>query len=329
MTDRMRPSLGRLETVDPRSVWPHEALDFTPWLLENVDVLSDLLHMDLVLEVAEHPVGDFSLDLKGYDASTNEAVIVENQLATSDHAHLGQILTYAAGTDPSTIVWIAPAFREEHRAAVDWLNARTDEATRFFAVQLGVVRIGGSAPAPDFKLVAQPNDWEKTVRAATQRPDATGKQLLYQNFWSQWIETMQTAGVQWTRGTRTTIASWYPISAGVSGATYSTGFTRRGLLSELYFEDPDPALNSARFEHLLARRVDFERAYGGPIEWDPMEGRKASRVGEYLSGADITAETEWHSYLAWFLDRQQRLRSAVAAVGGVPTAPAQNPAVSS
>src|SRR3712207_5308880 len=102
-------------------------------------------------EAAEHPVGGFSLDLIGKDESTGEVVIVENQLETSDHGHLGQLLTYAAGTDPTTVVWIASAFRPEHRAALDWLNARTDEGTRFFGVQLGVVRIGDSEPAPLFK----------------------------------------------------------------------------------------------------------------------------------------------------------------------------------
>ncbi len=154
-------------SVPSRDVWPHEAHSFTPWLLNNVDVLSDLLGMDLALEVAEHPVGGFSLDLMGRDETTGEVVIVENQLETSDHGHLGQILTYAAGTDPTTIVWVAASFRAEHRAAIDWLNARTDENTRFFGVELGVVRIGQSDPAPSFRLVAQPNDWEKTVRAAT------------------------------------------------------------------------------------------------------------------------------------------------------------------
>jgi hypothetical protein len=93
-------------------VWPHEAHNFTPWLLNNVDVLSDLLGMDLALDVAEHLVGGFSLELMGRDETTGEVVIVENQLEVSDH--LGQILTYAAGTDPTTIVWLAASFRPEH-----------------------------------------------------------------------------------------------------------------------------------------------------------------------------------------------------------------------
>src|SRR4051812_44022072 len=121
VTNPSLPALGRLIPVSPREVWPHEALSFTPWLLNNVDVLSDLLGMELSLDVAEHPVGDFSLDLMGRDVTTGKVVIVENQLEGSDHGHLGQILTYAAGTDPTTIVWVAASFRPEHRAAIDWL----------------------------------------------------------------------------------------------------------------------------------------------------------------------------------------------------------------
>ncbi|OCB37308.1 hypothetical protein A9X02_20060 [Mycobacterium malmoense] len=103
-------------------MWPHEAHSFTPWLLNSVDVLSNLLEMDLELQVAEHPVGGFSLDLLGRDLSDESVVIVENQLELSDQTHLGQILTYAAGTDPKTIVWITAGFRPEHRGALDWLN---------------------------------------------------------------------------------------------------------------------------------------------------------------------------------------------------------------
>lgn len=157
--------VGRLEYIPARQVWSHEALAFTPWLLENADVLASVLGMpQLRLSAAEHPVGGYNLDLIGTDEVTGETVIVENQLESSDHGHLGQLLTYAGGTDPTTVVWIAPAFRSEHRAALEWLNARTDSRTRFFAVQLEVVRIGDSLPAPMLTLVVQPNDWEKVVK---------------------------------------------------------------------------------------------------------------------------------------------------------------------
>lgn len=103
--------LGRLESVDVRTVWQREASYFTPWLLEHADHLAETLGVDLELEQAEHPVGGSSLDLLGRDLSNDAVLIVENQLEGTDHSHLGQILTYAAGTDASSIVWIATSFR--------------------------------------------------------------------------------------------------------------------------------------------------------------------------------------------------------------------------
>lgn len=165
----IQPNIGRLQRVPVRSVWPHEANDFTPWLLENADVLTDVLGLDVELKAAEHAVGGFSLDLIGEESITEAVVIVENQLEESDHTHLGQILTYAGGTDAKHIVWVAPSFRPEHRKALEWLNERTDEETRFFAVKIEVVSIGDSSPAPLLSLVVQPNDWGKIVRRTTGR----------------------------------------------------------------------------------------------------------------------------------------------------------------
>ena len=73
------PELGRLETMDVREVWAHEAHDFTPWLLANADRLAEALGIDLDLRAAEHPVGDFSLDLIGRDLTNDCELIVENQ----------------------------------------------------------------------------------------------------------------------------------------------------------------------------------------------------------------------------------------------------------
>lgn len=316
MTSGDLPTLGRLAPVPPRQVWPNEARDFTPWLLSNVDVLSDLLGMDLALDVAEHPVGGFSLDLMGRDVTTGEVVIVENQLEPSDHGHLGQILTYAAGTNPTTIIWVAAAFRPEHRAAMDWLNARTGESTRFFAVELGVVRIGESVPAPSFRLVAQPNDWEKTVRAATSLP--TGKPALYIEFWTRWIDRMGADRPGWSAARRPSKASWFQTTTGTTSAQFYTSFTKRGLSSDLTFEDPDVAVNAARFGVLFERRHEFEDHYGQPLEWEEMPKNISSRVAEYLAGADVELEDEWDRYLDWLLERQTRLRAALAAVGGIP-----------
>ena len=152
--------LAKIEKVELRDAWSHEAADFTPWLQDNMDQLGAALGMDLEAEESEAAVGTFSLDLLAHDGNSR-LVIIENQLEPTDHSHLGQLLTYAAGYDAGAIVWIAKEFRDEHRAALDFLNSRTGEDTEFFGVVVEAWRIDNSRPAPNFNVVVTPNGWHK------------------------------------------------------------------------------------------------------------------------------------------------------------------------
>lgn len=314
--DPISPSLGRLIPVPPRDVWVHEARQFTPWLLENVDVLSDLLGMELALDVAEHAVGGFSLDLLGHDLSDDSVVIVENQLQQSDHGHLGQILTYAAGTNPKTIVWITTGFRPEHRAALDWLNEHTDPNTRFFGVEIEVVKIGDSAPAPNFKIVAEPNDWEKHVKAATAARPMTEQSQLYSGFWEQFRKRVATEHPEWgaVGGTRT--SAWSDVPTGTPNSVLNSYFKKQGLRLQLIFKDPGPAVNSARYEALYAQKDQFEQALGESAAWDEMSS-KHPRVYVNSPFDGVADVDKWPAMTDWLLDQHVRFRRAIEAVGGL------------
>lgn len=172
---------GTLVDVEARSAWGHEAHDFTPWLADNLDRLSDALGIPLELTGREVSCGRYSADILATNPADQSVVLIENQLEASDHTHLGQILTYLAGLDAHVMVWLAPNFREEHLSAIRWLNQHTDETFSFFAVKLRVVRISQSPLAPLFEVLEKPNSWDKslrsTARAATSSssPEATAR----------------------------------------------------------------------------------------------------------------------------------------------------------
>jgi hypothetical protein len=154
---------GTLGRVSLREGWKDEARDFTPWLAENLERLGEQIGLALELRENEHAVGRYSLDLLAEDV-TGRIVIIENQLEPSDHTHLGQLLTYCAGTDARVVVWVAPSFTPEHLAALEWLNQNTNVDVGFFAVEIELLRIGDSPMAPNFRTVLRPNQWVKETR---------------------------------------------------------------------------------------------------------------------------------------------------------------------
>ncbi len=177
--------LGRLDRVDLREIWTSESADFTPWLAEtdNLVILGDTIGLELELESQETKVGPFRADILCRDTGTNAWVLIENQLERTDHCHLGQLLTYAAGLKAVTVVWIAERFTEEHRAALDWLNEITDEKFAFFGLEIELWQIASSPVAPKFNVVCKPNDWSKTISEAAEG-EITETKLLQQEYWA-------------------------------------------------------------------------------------------------------------------------------------------------
>ena len=179
-------NLGTLIKVDVREAWPDEAQDFTPWLADNLQRLAEVLRIDLELEDTEVHVQEFQADIVARVPQDGSVALIENQLEQSDHRHLGQIMTYLAGTGAQTVVWIASGFSPAHLSAVRWLNENTVDPFAFFAVRLGVVRIGDSLRAPTFEVLEQPNEWDRRIRAASHRSDISEIGQLRRDFWDHY-----------------------------------------------------------------------------------------------------------------------------------------------
>ena len=182
--------LGTIKKVDLKSVWPHEALDFTKWLAEesSLALLSEAVGMDLELREVESAVGSFRADIYAADTATGAKVIIENQLEDTNHDHLGKIITYAAGKGAEVVVWVVARARDEHRQAIEWLNAHTDDEAAFFLVEIEVWSIGDFLPAPRFNVVEQPNEWARAVKASEGMSETDKIKLAY---WTRYREVAE------------------------------------------------------------------------------------------------------------------------------------------
>jgi hypothetical protein len=300
--------MGRLVQVDLRATWKGESTDFTPWLAQegNIRLLGDAIGLELEVQSREQSVGQFWADIVCKDTASDAWVLIENQLERTDHNHLGQLLTYAAGLKAVNIVWIAQRFTDEHRAALDWLNEITEEQFNFFGIEIEAWRIGDSPVAPRFSVVCKPNDWAKTVREGAERSGSqlTATKQLQVEFWHGLRAHMEATGsrVRCQKGSPqawmnhgigrtgihlTSIASVYSNDSG----SYDTGEVR----VELVFEDANAKDNCAK---ILARKQEWQSRIPLEVHTHSLSANKHARLF-VRRDADITNRETWPELHAW------------------------------
>ncbi len=298
--------LERIERVDIRSIWPSEADDFTPWLAENLDQLGEELGMELELVGREAAVGSFKLDILAREANRNAVVAIENQMGSTDHSHLGQLLTYSAGSKADIVIWVTPEFRDEHRAAMDWLNERTEDSLEFYGVEIGAVRIAGSSAAPLFRLAAFPNSWSKRATAFPQPVSEKGEQ--YRRFWRPLLERLNREDGWGVKTDNTT--NWFSAGSGISEVWRTMSFyVRKGEMAvELSLQTPNKDWNKDFFDLLKESQEDIESQLDEELLWERLDDNKTSRVGVRRRGSIDADPAEFDDMRAWMFDNVVRFK---------------------
>ena len=301
------PNLAKIERVDLREAWPNEAQDFTPWLADNIAELGEALGMVLGDPRTEVSVGGYSLDILATDLRSDQRVIIENQLGTTDHIHLGQLLTYAAGLDGGILIWVTGNFRDEHRQALDWLNQRTGEDTEFFGVVIELWRIGDSPPAPHFNLVATPNDWRKKNITKAQSDASASSELdqRYLSFFRSLFDRLRREDFAIPRSIPRRYSN-FQIHDGM--VSYGANFPGRGLARvEVNIYTGEPDWNCQILQALQEHKDEIEGELG-MLEWRRMP--KSCRISLDKPGSAIEESNDNGSAIQdWMVDTLIKFRS--------------------
>lgn len=308
--------LGQLEQVDLRSIFPDEAHDFTPWLKqdENLALLGQTLNIDLELESTEKQVGQFRADILCKNAETDEWVLIENQIERTDHKHLGQLLTYAAGLDAVTIIWIADTFTDEHRAALDWLNEKTEENIRFFGLEFELWQIGNSNVAPKFNICSQPNNFTKSIHtAANQSLEDSKLKTMQLGFWNDFEDFLLKKKCNLTFK-RAEPKNTFSKRIGIPGlkltaALVSTSGSNPSLGQSLQFRivcSNDDSYN--QFKDVIDSLSNFDE---GPLSWKTEEGMKRKTASTLLN-INLDDKGSWERGFEWLQKRFESFTSELS-----------------
>jgi hypothetical protein len=299
----MIKNLSKLKRVPLREAWKYEAGEFTPWLAEpdSLNALSDALGLgELELIATEHWVGDFKLDILCTDG--DDQVIIENQLAETDHRHLGQILAYAAGVDARKVIWVAESFRPEHAAALQFLNDNTTEDLSFFGVQIEVWRIDASPLAPKFEVVVKPNDWVRAGREqARAASSASPTKQLQLKFWTTLVDRLASKAPQ-IRPQKPRPQHWLNNSIGRSGFALNPNANSRDERLGVSLSIMGPEAKK-HFANLWAQKAAIENELGFPLDWQELPDAQSCRIAGRFPDASIEDESRWDEYLDWLTQR--------------------------
>lgn len=274
--------IGKIKKHQLKSIWKHEAINFTTWLEDNLDVLSAAVGIELTLVKREHQIGSFSADIVATDES-GQKVIIENQLEKTDHTHLGQIVTYVSNLDAKTVIWISSDPRQEHINAISWLNSQTN--LNFVLIKLEAISIDDSLPAPLFQVISEPDEELKTAAAAD--AELSDREKFNIQFWSEINRKCE--GVLPGFITRKPQKYHYHSQAAGRGGLsliFLIGTKYYGM--ELYIDTPDADVNESIFKQLVSKRTQIERDFGHKLHFDEIPGKRACRVRYLISeGQDV------------------------------------------
>ena len=298
--------LGKLEHVNLRKQWPDEAKNFTPWLSseEGLTLLGEAIGMELELEATEVTVGHYRADIVAKDTLSNQYVVIENQLESTNHDHIGKLFTYAASFNASVLIWIAGKHREEHRQAIDWFNEITFENVDFYGIEVELLKIGNSSLAPNIKIVSKPNESTRSIRAEKAKITEGGS--LKVEWWTSFNEYIDDHALD-VQKRKPHVYHWYDIAIGKSGVRLSlkVRFIRGVAIScEVYIDD-----SKDMFHSFYKKKDQIESIIGEKLEWHELPEAKASKI--VLSyKIDPNAKDNRNKCFKWYADTLANFRKA-------------------
>jgi len=297
---------GKLEKVDLHELWDGGVTDFTPWLSdeENISEIGKVLGMELEVQSQEINKEGFHGDIFCKDILTDNFVLVGNQLERTDNAHFGQFLTHAARLETETIIWIASAFEEEHRAALNWLNKVTNGSIKFFGIEIEAYKIGESLPAPRFNIALKPNGWISQVSKPASSQKLTESELMKLEYWHG-LKNFMEANNSFVQLLGTPPKSWFNVAEDKGKYFLSVTVNSResslniwlNIIGEKANDDFDKLCEVAYKDSLVEINPD--------LRWYKVQANAGSSV-TLKTYADFMEKSDWPNQFAWFKENIEK-----------------------
>ena len=294
--------LGALKKEEIRKIWKTE-LEFSDWLAspENMQLLSNAIGIDMLAVEKESAVGSKKADILAKITGTDRQVIIENQYGTSNHDHLGKLITYSVGKNAEILIWIVERAENVHKVAVQWINDHTDENINIFLIQIKILRIGDSVPAPMFTVLEKPKDWPKQNKQVA--ITKTNQQQM--DFWNSFMDyaMKNTEFSKLFHHRKGLMQNWMNLPLGSSKYQICLTIKTEGKIGAEVFINKQQDI----FNNLELNKDQIEKDLGFKMDWQPLPDKNGSRIAIVLD-CDFTDAEKWDSCFEWLTDKAVKLK---------------------
>jgi hypothetical protein len=298
--------IHKIARIPIKQVWQYEDKHLTPWLCDNIDVISDAIGVPLVNAEREQSTGNFSVDIKAEDEN-GDNVVIENQFGSSDHDHLGKLITYLTSFKAKTAIWIVEVPKQEHINAVNWLN-ETDNNVDFYLLQLEAIKIGESNPAPLLTKIAGPS--EESKKLGKLKKEDSERHKLRLEFWTQVLEATRKIEIKAFNSISPNKDAWIAATSGTRGLSYVFWVNQHSVRIELRIDrgKGSEEENLEILEKLKNQKDQIENTFGEDLNWADLEGYRVCSIRkDYTKGGYRNNPKEWTEIIEEAVSNMKKL----------------------
>ena len=304
-------NIGKVSRISIREEFPNEALNFTPWLKENLHYIGEKLNLDFQDVETEVSVGRFFCDILAHD-SEERRIVIENQFGSADHDHLGKILTYAAGLEADILIWIAEDFLPEHITALNWLNSIASEEDKpsFFALKVNLIKIDDSRAALEVNPVVHPDQWARQIKTERNSRERSGKAKKYHEFWTHFVSYFDSVKPGFKNRTPPH-DNWINFPSTKPGIQF-TFYFYQGKFPTISLAIVGGSIddNKKTFEKLQAHKFELDSKFP-ELEWYDNPGNLSKSINYYSEEEYDFSEEKRNDVMEWLSKNMKIFESAL------------------
>lgn len=178
-------------------------------------------------------------------------------------------------------------------------------------LKIEAIRIGESEPAPLLTLIVGPSEEGREVGET--KKEMAERYKIRHEFWTGLLDYAKDK-TKLHAGLSPGEHSYIGTGAGVRGLGYNYSLTKHAATVELYIDRGKDAgdENKAIFNQLHAVKEDVERVFGGSLEWQRLEDRRACRIRQKITiGGWRDDQAKWPEVYEAMVDAMMRLAKAL------------------